>query len=141
MGCALNLCPSDSAREIKILHRKLLAGADFILTQPVYEPGIAKRFLKRYAGEFGPLETPILVGVLPLYGPRHASFLHNEVPGISVPDTIHRRLMDTGEHSPQEGVSVALKLIDQMKSWVSGIYLIPAFSRYDLAAEIVEACR
>ena len=141
VGCALNLCPPDSEREIKILHRKQLAGADFILTQPVYEPKIAERFLKRYAEEFGPLETPVLVGVLPLYGPRHASFLHNEVPGISIPDVIHRRLIDAGEHSPREGVSVALELIDQMKSWVSGIYLIPAFSRYDLAAEIVEACR
>ena len=49
--------------------------------------------------------------------------------------------MDAGEHSPQAGVSVALELIDQMKSWVSGIYLMPACNRYDLAAEIVEACR
>ncbi|MFC2055185.1 bifunctional homocysteine S-methyltransferase/methylenetetrahydrofolate reductase [Chloroflexota bacterium] len=140
VGCALNLCPPDSERETKILHRKLLAGADFFLTQPVYEPEIAERFLKRYTEEFGPLETPILVGVLPLYGPWHASFLHNEVPGITIPDAILRRLMDTGEQSPQEGVFVALELIEQMKSWVSGIYLMPSFSRYNLAAEIVEAC-
>ncbi len=81
------------------------------------------------------------MGVLPLYGPRHAAFLHNEVPGISIPEVMHQRMRQAGEAAPQEGVRMALELIAQMSSWASGIYLMPAFNRYDLAAEVVEGCK
>jgi methionine synthase I (cobalamin-dependent)/5,10-methylenetetrahydrofolate reductase len=141
VGCALNLSPPDPQREIKNLCRKLDAGADFILTQPVYQPEDAERFLKLFTDQYGPLQTPILVGVLPLYSTRHASFLHNEVPGISISAEIQDRMRAAGERAPQEGVRIALELIEQMKSWASGIYLMPAFNRYDLAAEVVEGCR
>ncbi len=141
VGCALNLCPPDPQREIKNLCRKLDAGADFILTQPVYQPEDAEAFLKLFADQYGPLQTPILVGVLPLYSTRHASFLHNEVPGISISEEIQGRMRAAGERAPQEGVRIALELIEQMKSWASGIYLMPAFNRYDLAAEVAEGCR
>jgi homocysteine S-methyltransferase len=141
VGCALNLTPKDPAREVKNLRRKLRAGADFVLTQPVYEPEDAEAFLERYADEYGPLEIPILAGVLPLYGVRHALFLHNEVPGIEISEEYQGRLRAAGEAAPQEGVQIALDLIECMKPWASGIYLMPQFSRYDLAAEIVEACR
>jgi homocysteine S-methyltransferase len=141
VGCALNLCPQDPEAEIKNLRRKITAGADFILTQPVYEPEAAGAFLQRYTDQHGPLEAPILVGILPLYGARHATFLHNEVPGISIPAEIQRRMKEAGERGPQEGVCITLELIEQMKGWAGGIYLMPAFNRYDLAAEIVEGCR
>jgi homocysteine S-methyltransferase len=140
-GCALNLLPQDPPREIKNLRRKLKAGADFVLTQPVYEPQRAQAFLDLYAEQHGALEIPILVGVLPLYGTRHAAFLHNEVPGISIPEALHERLRQAGERAPQAGVGIALELIEQMRPWASGIYLMPAFGRYDLAAEIVEGCK
>ncbi len=58
VGCALNLCPQDLESEIKNLRRKLKAGADFLLTQPVYEPEAAEAFLNGYANRHGPLETP-----------------------------------------------------------------------------------
>jgi methionine synthase / methylenetetrahydrofolate reductase(NADPH) len=141
VGCALNLCPKNPDQEIKNLRRKLEAGADFILTQPVFQPEAAEVFLKRYENQHGRLKTPILVGVLPLYGLRHALFLHNEVPGVSISDAIQDRMKAAGEKAPREGVQIALEMIDQMKSWASGIYLMPAFSRYDLAAEVVERCR
>lgn len=140
-GCALNLIPQDADREIKNLRRKMRAGADFVLTQPVYQVEKAETFIRLYEERYGPLEIPILVGVLPLYGVRHASFLHNEVPGISIPDVIQKRLRDAGDNAPQEGVRISLTLIEQMKAWISGIYLMPAFNRYDLAAEVVEGCR
>jgi homocysteine S-methyltransferase len=140
-GCALNLTPLNPAREIKNLRRKLEAGAGFVLTQPVYEPAEAEKFLLRYEKEFGRLEIPLLVGVLPLYGTRHATFLHNEVPGINIPVEIQERLAAAGEGAPQEGVGIALELIEQMRSWANGIYLMPAFHRFDLAAEVVEGCR
>ncbi len=140
VGCALNLCPQDAELEIKNLRRKLKAGADFALSQPVYEPKIAEAFLQQYEDRYGALEIPVLVGVLPLYGTRHAAFLHNEVPGISIPEPIQSRLYQAGEKAPQEGVRIALELIDAMRHFASGIYLMPAFSRYDLSAEVVEGC-
>ena len=141
VGCALNLAPKNPEREIKNLRRKMNAGADFALTQPVYEPAVAGEFLERYTSEYGPLEIPLLVGVLPLYSTRHAAFLHNEVPGISIPEDIRERLGGAGEDAPQEGVRIALELIDEMRAWAGGIYLMPAFHRYNLAAEIIEGCR
>ncbi len=141
VGCALNLCPADLDQEIKNLQRKLKAGADFLLTQPVYQPEAARAFLERYEDRHGPLQTPILVGVLPLYGVRHATFLNNEVPGINISDEYMQRLRSAGDRAPMEGVAIALELIEQMKPWIRGIYLMPQFSRYDLAAEIIEHCR
>lgn len=140
VGCALNLCPQDEQAEIKNLQRKVKAGADFALTQPVYEPHVAAAFLKHYEELHGPLDLPILVGVLPLFSTRHATFLHNEVPGIAIPEEMRRRIQEAGPAAPQEGVRITLELIEQMKSWARGIYLMPAFNRYDLAADIVEEC-
>ncbi len=141
VGCALNLLPSNPEREIKVLRRKIDNGADFALTQPIYQPEKAVKFLERYESEFGPLEIPILAGVLPLYGTRHASFLHNEVPGIIIPNQTLERLDAAGDVSPQEGVQIAIEDIQKMKSWVQGVYIMPPFSRYDLAAEIIEAVK
>lgn len=141
VGCALNLAPQDLEREIKNLHRKLAAGADFILTQPVYQQEVAQEVLELYQNRYGKLQVPILAGVLPLYSSRHAAFLHNEVPGITIPEKILGRMHIAGESGPQEGVQIALELIEQMKKWAGGIYLMPQFSRYDLAAEIVEGSR
>ena len=138
VGCALNLDPQDIDREIKYLHRKIESGADFILTQPIYQPEVAESFLEKYQHEKGPLQVPILVGVLPLINHRHAGFLHNEVPGIVIPESIQQRIIDAGEEAPQEGVRIAVELIQQMRSWTKGIYLMPAFNRYDLAVQILD---
>jgi homocysteine S-methyltransferase len=141
VGAALNLTPQDFESEARNLRRKLKAGADFLLTQPIYEPRLAETFLKAYEGQNGRLEIPILVGILPLYSMRHAAFLHNEVPGISIPEEMRQRMQDAGSHAPQEGVRIALELVEQIKPWASGIYLMPAFGRYDLVADIIEGCR
>jgi len=141
VGCALNLMPKNPEREIKILRRKIANGANFALTQPVYQPEKAFEFIDFYADEFGALEIPILVGILPLYGARHAAFLHNEVPGIIIPADTRHRIEAAGDSAPQEGVRIAAELADQIKAWGQGIYIMPAFGRYDLAAEIVEAVK
>jgi homocysteine S-methyltransferase len=138
VGCALNLTASDVDREIRNLSRKLAAGADFILTQPVYQPEVAGAFIDRFTEQIGPLEVPILVGVLPLFSSRHASFLHNEVPGIRISEEIQDRLRKAGDSAPQEGVRISLELIEAVRPWARGVYLMPAFNRYDLAAEIVD---
>jgi homocysteine S-methyltransferase len=141
VGAALNLTPPDLEREVKVLRRKLANGADFFLTQPVYEPQKAEAFLDTYAKTYGAFEKPILVGILPLYGARHAAFLHNEVPGISIPAVIRARLEKAGEDAPHEGVRIATELVEQIKPWAQGIYLMPAFQRYELAADVIEAVK
>jgi methionine synthase / methylenetetrahydrofolate reductase(NADPH) len=141
VGAALNLTPINIEREMKNLRRKVQSGADFVLTQPVYQPEQAEYFLKCYRERYGTLEIPILVGVLPLYGSRHANFLDNEVPGIALGEDVHRRLRDAGTSAPQVGVQIALELIEQMRPWAGGIYLMPAFNRFDLAADIIECVR
>ncbi len=141
VGCALNLCAKDPEREIRILHKKIDAGADFALTQPVYEPELAGEFIEAYKKRYGPLDLSVLVGVLPLYGTRHAAFLHNEVPGIRIPDAIRGQIADAGDQAPQEGVRLAVELLQSLSSIVQGVYLMPPFHRYDLAADIIEAIR
>ena len=141
VGCALNLTPQDPLQEMKSLQRKARAGADFILSQPVYKPEHARRFLEEYQERYGSLNIPILVGVLPLLSERHATFLNNEVPGVSIPPLMLERLRQAGESAPLEGVRIALELVEEMRAWASGIYLMPQFNRFDLAAEIIEGLR
>ncbi|NTU75878.1 MAG: bifunctional homocysteine S-methyltransferase/methylenetetrahydrofolate reductase, partial [Anaerolineaceae bacterium] len=137
-GTALNLNPSDIETEIKNLRRKLKAGADFILTQPVYEPEIARKFFDYYENLHGKLEIPVLVGILPLAKHRHASFLHHEVPGIDIPAATLTRLEKAGDKGLHVGVEIAIELIEELKTFTQGVYIMPAFSRYDVAAEIIE---
>jgi homocysteine S-methyltransferase len=141
VGGALNLTPVNPDRESRVLQRKIQSGVDFLLTQPVFQPEQAEAFLDRYQEAEGPLKQPILLGVLPLNNPRHASFLHNEVPGINIPEEVIRRLETAGEDAPQEGVKIALELIRALQRRVNGIYIIPAFNRYDLVAEIIETIK
>lgn len=141
VGCALNLTPQKYEDEIKNLHRKIKAGADFILTQPVYDPQVAQLFLERYTQTHGQITTPILMGVLPLVNARHASFLHNEVPGIFIPDAIMKRMEGAESGGAQQGIQIAIELIEQFASFVQGIYIMPQFSHYDHAAEIIESTR
>ncbi len=138
VGCALNLTAQDPDAEIKNLQRKLSAGADFILTQPVFDASLAERFLAYYEERHGKLPVPILIGVLPLNNPRHARFLHYEVPGINIPDPVLRRMEKAGEGSSQEGVLIASEMIQQLRNIAQGVYIMPAFSRYDLAADVID---
>jgi methionine synthase / methylenetetrahydrofolate reductase(NADPH) len=143
VGGALNLSPAEHEleREVKVARRKVRAGVDFFLTQPIYDAAQAERPVEAYAAHYGPLERPLLVGILPLYGVRHAHFLHNEVPGIAIPQEIVDRLASAGDEAPLEGVRIAVELIAKVRSWAQGIYLMPAFNRYDLAAEVLERAR
>ncbi len=141
VSCALNLNAPDPDREIKVLYKKLESGADYLITQPVFEVDGYRRFTERYAEQYGPLKTPVLVGLMPLNSVRHASFLHNEVPGISIPQAIRERIAAAGDGAPQEGVRIAQELSEQLTGLVAGLYILPQFNRYDMAAEIIEHVR
>lgn len=138
VGAALNLCPPDMESEIKNLHRKVKAGVDFFLTQPTYHPEDGPRLVEAYEAKHGKLHQPILAGILPLVNVKHASFLHNEVPGISIPDKMRERIEAAGEQSVKVGVEIAVELIEQLKTWASGVYIMPQFHKFDMVAEIIE---
>ena len=125
-------------KEIATLHRKVEAGIDFLLTQPVYDASKVEKFLERYNADHGKLKTPLLVGILPLYNFRHTQFLNHEVPGIQIPDDIQQRISRAGEHSAQEGVRIAVDLVEQLRPWADGVYLMPAFHRYDIAVQVID---
>jgi methionine synthase / methylenetetrahydrofolate reductase(NADPH) len=140
-GSALNLCSPQPETEIKNLKRKLKAGTDFFLTQPIYDAQKARAFLQRFAEDAGaPLDKPVLVGILPLVSTRHANFLKNEVPGIVIPEATMERI-NAAESASAEGVKIAIELIQQIKEWGQGVYIMPQFNRYDLVAEIIEASK
>ena len=138
VGAALNLCPPDVDNEIKNLHRKVKAGADFFLTQPIYRADDGPKLLEAYEAKHGKLNKPILVGILPLVGVKHANFLHNEVPGISIPDETRKRIEAAGDEGVKAGVEIAVELVEQVKAWAGGVYVMPQFHKYDMVAEIIE---
>jgi len=141
VGAALNLCPSDIETEVKNLHRKVRAGADFFLTQPVYNPNDGPKILETYETKHGKLNKPILAGVLPLVSVRHANFLHHEVPGIFIPDEMRKRIEAASEDGVKAGVEIAVELANQFKTWAGGVYIMPQFHKYDMVAEIIEAIK
>ncbi|MCL4273933.1 MAG: bifunctional homocysteine S-methyltransferase/methylenetetrahydrofolate reductase [Anaerolineales bacterium] len=141
VGAALNLCPQDMDTEIRNLRRKINAGADFFLTQPIYRADDGPKLIAAYEAKHGKLDKPILAGILPLVSARHASFLHNEVPGVFIPDEARQRIEDAGEHGAKVGVELAVELIQGIKNWASGIYIMPQFHRYDMVSEIVVAVK
>jgi len=140
VGAALNLCPPDAEREIKNLHRKVNAGTDFFITQPIYRAEDGPALLERYEAKYGKLNKPVLAGILPLVNVRHANFLHNEVPGIFIPEEIRKRVeaADDSERGASVGVELAVELIQQLKAWAGGVYIMPQFHKFDMVAEIIE---
>jgi methionine synthase I (cobalamin-dependent)/5,10-methylenetetrahydrofolate reductase len=139
VGCALNLNPSNPKQEARNLHRKLESGADFILTQPVFDAKPALEFLETFEKEYGVFITPLLLGILPLHNFRHANFLHQEVPGVNIPAAIMNKMEHAGEKGPHIGAEIASALIQELRPRIQGVYLMPAFNRYDITAGIIEA--
>ncbi|MFQ5860758.1 MAG: bifunctional homocysteine S-methyltransferase/methylenetetrahydrofolate reductase [Dehalococcoidia bacterium] len=137
VGCALNMGADDLDRELRVLERKLEAGADFILTQPVYSPEVVERCWRRLGG----FPVPVIMGVLPLRSSRHAEFLHNEVPGISVPEEVRQRMREAGDRSAEVGMALTLELVESVRDKVAGVYCIPPFERYEVVLEVLEGLK
>ncbi len=141
VGVAVNLTPTDVAAEAKLLRRKIAFGAGFALTQPVFDPERAQKFLAFYRDTYGSLSLPLLCGVLPLASVRHAVFLKNEVPGMSVPDHLVTRMERAADDGRTEGRRIAAELLEEIRSFVQGVYFIPSFRRYDVVAELIAGVR
>jgi homocysteine S-methyltransferase len=142
-GAAVAPNAADLERECRLLARKVDAGARFLLSQPVFDVEPLRRLraaFERVADR--PLDVPILVGLLPIHTARHAEFLHNEVPGVVIPEHVRARMRTAGDGGWREGSAIAAELIEALRDdGATGIYLMPQFGRYDRAAEVVEAIR
>ncbi|MDE0233355.1 MAG: bifunctional homocysteine S-methyltransferase/methylenetetrahydrofolate reductase [Gemmatimonadota bacterium] len=123
-------------RRIRRLERKVEAGADMIMTQPLFDHRQAKQLYEatRDAG------VPILPGVMPLVSDGNTEFLHNEVPGFVVPDDVRARMarVGRGRKARREGVAIARELIESVLTYFNGLYLITPFNRYPMTVELTE---
>jgi len=137
VGAALDPGAPDPGREVERFHRKLEAGARWFQTQPVYDLEVLDRFLARVVGS----PVPVLVGVLPLHSFRHAEFLHNEVPGITIPDGVRARLRAAGDGALRAGIDMAQQLVGEIRSRYAGAYLMPSFGRFEVVAEVLDVLR
>ena len=131
----------DLPHEADRLHRKLEAGGELIMTQPIYEMETWNEFVKVYEDKYGPIGVPILLGILPLYSHRHAEFLYNEVPGIRPSEEIRDRMRRAGNEARKEGVKIAQELLLEARDQVHGVYIMPSFGRYSMAVEVLEALK
>jgi homocysteine S-methyltransferase len=135
VGCGVNPTAEDLTLELERFQRKLDAGAQYVMTQPVYELESWKRFLDRLGGA---PKVPLLIGILPLQSFRHAEFLHNEVPGIQVPDWIRARMHEAGNEGQKVGVELARSLLAEARDLANGVYLMPSFGRYENCLDVLE---
>jgi methionine synthase / methylenetetrahydrofolate reductase(NADPH) len=124
VGVAVNPTADDLEVELERFRRKLDAGAQFAMTQIVFELEALDRFRERLGGEW---PIPVLVGVFPVTSYRLALRLHNEVPGIVVPDHVQRALLDAGADAPELGARLAHELVEQSHERAAGVYVVAPF--------------
>jgi homocysteine S-methyltransferase len=143
IAAALDPTAHDAATEWDRLERKLAAGAHLVMTQPLYDVPQVEAMLAEARRRFGPggFPVPVLLGVLPLVSTRHAEFLHNEVPGITIPDAARERMRTAGAGGTEAGIEMADALLAAVDDGVAGTYLMPSFGRYEQAAELVRRIR
>lgn len=119
-------------QEIEKYWRKIQVGAQFIMSQPIYELAPLTRFLERV----GKPPIPLILGCIPLHSSRHAEYLHNEVPGITIPEVVRERMRKAGEHGHEEGLLLAQELLEEARDLVQGVYLMPSYGRYDVVSAL-----
>ncbi|TMC65771.1 MAG: bifunctional homocysteine S-methyltransferase/methylenetetrahydrofolate reductase [Chloroflexi bacterium] len=143
IACALDPTAADQATEWDRLARKLDAGGHLVMTQPLYDLAQVEAMDREARRRFGPrgFPVPLLLGILPLQSTRHAEFLHNEVPGITIPDAARKAMAAAGERGAEVGLEMSLELLEQVDSLVAGTYVMPSFGRYEQAAELTRRIR
>jgi homocysteine S-methyltransferase len=136
VGVLVQIGADDLEVELRKLEERVQAGAHFIVTTPVFDLERFDVFLQRIAA----FRLPILVGVLPLKSARHAEFLHHEVPGITIPEAIRRRLHRAQGDEATEGLRIARELIAALRPHVAGLHVIPPAERWDALPEFLRTC-
>jgi methionine synthase I (cobalamin-dependent)/5,10-methylenetetrahydrofolate reductase len=139
IGCGADPSKPDLEKEVRRLEEKIKAGAEYVMTQPVYDPKTVERFL----GMIHHLDVPVLIGILPLYSHKNAEFLHNEVPGMTIPEDIRERMRQagSGDAAQAEGVRIAQEALLAVRDLVQGAYVMPPFNKVELAVRVIDALR
>lgn len=138
VGTSFNPHVLHFGKAVDRLRRKIAAGADYVMTQPMFDVNMFKDIHDATKD----LNVPIFAGIMPLVSERNAQFLHNEVPGIQIPELVLQRMNGTSkEQGLQEGLIIAEELIDAAMQYFKGIYLITPFLRYDLTVRLTKYIR
>ena len=133
IACAANPSADDLDLEIAKTEKKVEAGTNILFTQPVYEMKTLELFLKRIER----LKIPVMLGILPLRSFKHADFLHNEVPGIRIPEKIREKLHAAGQDAAKVGVELSMEFMKEAKPCVAGVYMLPPFQKYHVVDELL----
>jgi homocysteine S-methyltransferase len=130
---------ADLDKEIRRLEKKKAAGAELVMTQPIFQQDLLDKVLQRIEH----LALPVMVGVLPLVSYKNAEFLHNEVPGMQIPEEIRERMRKTpgGDPARREGVKIAREMLFAVRDRIQGAYLMPPLGRYELALEVLDGLK
>jgi len=137
-GCSFNPNVKNIEVQVKRLERKVAAGAQFVMTQPIFDAKLAK-LTRDVTKEFG---IPVLVGVMPLLNSRNTEFLHNEVPGIVIPDDVRARMRGKeGDAGIAEGLAVAKEMAAEILQHFKGIYLITPLVKFETTVALSGAIR
>jgi len=139
IGVGANPGAINLDEELKRLDYKIEAGAEFVITQPVFDLGIFERFMRRIEH----LHVPILAGLWPLVSLRNAEFLNNEVPGATVPDDILARLRAarSKEEGLAVGTAVAKEMLQALRPYIAGVQAAVPFGKVEMVLEILEPTR
>ncbi len=126
----------DYPRELRRLEMKRDAGAQLVMTQPVYDPYKVERFLDDTAD----LGLPVMLGLCPLASFRNAKFLHDNVPGMQAPDHVLQRMADADDRGEgqAEGIRIAREALSAVRDRVQGAYIMPPFGRYRVAIAVLD---
>ncbi|MFH1009984.1 MAG: bifunctional homocysteine S-methyltransferase/methylenetetrahydrofolate reductase [bacterium] len=133
-GVAVNPTALDMKEEWTRLEKKVEAGACFAFTQPLFDARTLEAFLQQAE----PLRLPIFAGILPLRSARHAEFLHNEIPDITIPESVRQRMHDAGERGAEVGIEIAREFLKIARPMVQGVYLMPPFNKFEMAVKVIE---
>jgi homocysteine S-methyltransferase len=132
VGCSVNPTADDLDIELERFQRKLEAGVDFVMTQAVYDADRFREVLRRV----GPLDVPVILELLPLQSYKNAEFIHNELAGVTLPQTVLDRMRDAGSEGISAGMDIARETFLELRHDVQGVYIIPSFDRYEQAAQL-----
>src|SRR5687768_738710 len=139
IGVGCNPAALDPAVELKRFMYKVEAGAEFSVTQPVFDVSQLERFLREIDG----VRIPIVAGIWPLVSARNAEFLANEVPGVVVPGIILQRMRKANdksrEHAVAEGIAIAREMLAQVRDTVNGVQVSAPFGKVDLALQVFDS--
>ena len=138
IGVGVNPTAPDQERELKRFAWKVEAGAEFAVTQPVFDLDQFDRFLKRVE----PFNVPIVGGIWPLVSLRNAEFLANEVPGVSVPDAILSRMRQASTRGKEaglaEGIAISREMLSEIRGRVQGVQVAAPLGKVPVALEVLQ---